>query len=125
LVITAYPSVGSFLPQSLQSNIAAVTGASGPPTGSNTSLTSPSVPVKSMAVVARDVNVRAGPSPTAKILSTLPRGLRVATLERRGDWMSVQIERAGPNAKSLQGWVYGSFLLDQAGDDETARAQSK
>ena len=66
-----------------------------------------------MAVVVRDVNVRASPSNAAAVVSTLARGAKVATIERRGNWTLVQIGGDSRNIKPRRGWVYGSFLRDE------------
>jgi Bacterial SH3 domain len=58
------------------------------------------------AVVVRDVNVRASPSTTAPIVSTLPHGVEVAMIEQRGNWTLVLTEGSSPR----RGWVYRSFL---------------
>jgi hypothetical protein len=116
VAITAYPSIAPFLPQSWQSSIDSFTGGPGPVADdSGTSAASPppassEVAARRSVVVFRDVNVRAGPSATAKVVSTLPRGSRVTLIERRGSWALVQIEGDNGNARSLEGWVSGSFL---------------
>ena len=61
------------------------------------------------AIVVRDVNLRTSPSNTAAIVRTLPHGSKVATIEKRGNWMLVQSEDR-PNIHRSEGWVYGSFL---------------
>jgi hypothetical protein len=66
-----------------------------------------------LAVALRDVNVRAAPSTEAKILSTLPRGVKVATIEQRGSWSLIEIEGAGRDTRPRQGWVYNSLLKSE------------
>jgi len=114
LAIAVYSSIGPLL-QSRPSNFAVVTSGLSPiPGGSvvpvaSSPPTSTNVP-QDMAVVVREVNVRASPSNTATVVSTLQRGLKVARIEQRGSWALVQIEGADRNTRPRQGWVYGSFL---------------
>ncbi len=118
LVIVTYPTVEPLLPDSWRSNITAITGGVVPP---------PNVTVQRLAAVVSDVNLRAGPSTTAKVITTLPRGLKVATIERRGDWTLVQIEGNSRNTQPRRGWVYGSFLKDETAEvgDEVETVPSK
>jgi hypothetical protein len=67
-----------------------------------------------LAVALRDVNVRAAPSTEAKIVSMLPRGVKVATIEERGSWHLIRIEGAGRDTQPRQGWVNASFLKREA-----------
>ena len=120
LAVIAYPIIEVRLPQSWRSQITAVTDSLPITDDSGTSNAAPA-PSSSVAVVLRDLNVRADPSTGAKVIATLPQGLKVTTIEKRGAWTSVQIESDNPNAKPLQGWVYGSFLKVEAGEREAAR----
>jgi hypothetical protein len=79
---------------------------------------SPEVVEKRMAVVVRDVSVRASPSGTAEIISTLQRGLKVATLGYSGNWKCVQID--DKNIQPRQGWVYHSVLQYADDNDKPA-----
>jgi hypothetical protein len=78
-----------------------VTGAGG---------NSPAGPTQDLAVSLRDVNVRAAPSTDAKVLSTLPRGMKVAMIGQRGSWNLIALQGAGSDAQPQQGWVHSSFL---------------
>ena len=124
LVIVAYPLIEPFLPPSWQSNIAAITGGFGPsPSGSDTSLVtmpamSSNAAAQGLALVVREVNLRVGPSTTEKVVAALPRGLNVKLLERRGDWAFVQID--SESSQPRRGWVYGSFLKQEARSVEKA-----
>jgi len=117
LAITAYFSIGPFLPQMWPSNLTAVNrGVSLIPSGAPATSPPPiptNVAAQSMAIAVRDVNVRASPSNAAAVVSTLARGAKVATIERRGNWTLVQIEGDSRNIKPQRGWVYGSFLRDE------------
>jgi hypothetical protein len=124
VAIMAYPSIAPFLPQSVRSNIDAVTGpivAFSRPE----SVSPPDVYEQHLAVVVRDVNVRANPSTTGAVISTLVRGTKVTTLEQRGNWTLVQIEGGSGNAKPRQGWVFGSYLKDEDVGGEIAPEKPK
>jgi hypothetical protein len=106
-VIAVYSGIGAI--QQNRSNTA-VAGALGQiPGGSDIPKANGS---KAMAVVVRDVNVRANPSASATVLSKLPRGLKVAIIEQRGSWTMVQVENSRGNTGPRRGWVYRSFLKD-------------
>ncbi len=72
----------------------------------------PPAPPVHVDVTVRGANVRAAPSATADIVTTLPRGTNVTRLEQRGNWVRVQVANGG---KAQQGWVYGQYLKDAAG----------
>jgi chromosome segregation ATPase len=59
--------------------------------------------------VGRSANMRSGPSTSAAVLLTLPRGTTVTLLDRTGNWVHVDAASAG--GKRLQGWIYKTFLL--------------
>lgn len=130
LAIMAYPSIESFLPQSWQSNIDSVTSGLGPTAGDSATnapapAASPDVPAGHSVVVLRDANVRASPSATARVVSTLRRGLRVSMVEQHGNWTSVRIEADKANTKPLYGWVYGPFLQVETDDKAAQHVQAK
>jgi hypothetical protein len=106
-VVVAYPSIEPHLPYSWRTNIASVMNRFAP---------APSLPVQGAAVVVSDLNLRKGPSTSSAVVALLPRGSSVATIEKRGDWMFVQLE-ADNRAEPRRGWVYGSFLKDIEVDD--------
>jgi len=114
LAILAYPSVEPLFPESWRSNIAAIERGRGP---------SPGVAAQEFAAVVSDVNLRAGASTTAKVIGTLSRGLKVATIERRGDWTLVQIEGDSRDSQPRRGWVNGSFLKGETGEVKTVPAE--
>jgi len=60
------------------------------------------------AIVARGVNLRAGPRTSAAVLATLTSGMRVTILGHSGNWDKV--ENSGADGKTRQGWVYNSYL---------------
>jgi len=120
-VFLFYPYVLPYLPQSVRANIVSFTGGLGPVGGASGE--SPSPNASGHAVVARDVNLRSGPSATAKVVSTLPRGTKLTTLEHKGNWTSVEVESDKPNAKSVQGWVFDSFLKEDADGAQPAESE--
>jgi hypothetical protein len=106
--IAVYSGIGAI--QQNRSNTA-VAGAPGRiPGGSDIPKANGS---KAVAVVVRDVNVRANPSASASVVSKLPRGLKVAIIEQRGSWTMVQLEKSRGNTGPRRGWVYRSFLKDE------------
>jgi hypothetical protein len=75
------------------------------------------LPAKAVAVlpslvVVHGANLRAGPSSTAAAIGLLPRDTKVIGLENHGSWTHVRY--AGAGGKSLEGWVFTSFLKDTA-----------
>jgi hypothetical protein len=68
----------------------------------------PPKPEHPKAIVARAVNMRAEPTTGAAVVSSLKSGMPVAILGHNGNWDQVEI--SGADGKTLQGWVYGSFL---------------
>jgi hypothetical protein len=73
-------------------------------------------PEKPLFTVVHGVNLRAGPSASAKVIGSLPRNAKAPALERRGGWVKVDIPAQGDKPR-LEGWVYGAFLKE-AGPDK-------
>jgi hypothetical protein len=109
VMIVAYPRIEPFIPEPLRSNLAAVITRFFPTS---------TIAAQGSAVVARDVNLRDGPSTSAEIVATLPRGLGVAVLERRDEWTRVEIAADGSNPQPRRGWVFSSFLENGPADDD-------
>jgi hypothetical protein len=63
-----------------------------------------------MAVVNHAANVRVDASGSAAVIATLPRGTKVAVLEKRGAWTQVRIADEIGKTEPKQGWVATSFL---------------
>jgi len=138
LAISAYSNIGT-LSQSLQSNVTAVADKLGPDPGPAAKPVTPPPPPppapapavskaapQRIAVVVSDVKVHANPQSDGAAVTALRAGSKVTMLERRGNWVSVQIEGDGPNAKPVKGWIFGTFLKDEAGNTPTAQpAKSK
>jgi Bacterial SH3 domain len=72
-------------------------------------------PVLAKVIEVR-VNVRAAPSTTAKIVSSLKKDAEVALIGRNGDGQWYQINLAGGNAPA---WVFGATLQISSGDPNT------
>ena len=68
----------------------------------------PHIAAQPMAVIARNGNVRSGPSKGAAVVATLQRGVKVAILEQQGNWTHIRVDTK--DGKSQQGWMYSSFL---------------
>jgi hypothetical protein len=57
------------------------------------------------------VKLRAGPSTSTPVITTLARDMEVTQVERRGYWVLVRF--GGEDGRDQQeGWIYGSFLKD-------------
>jgi hypothetical protein len=63
-------------------------------------------------ITVHGANVRAAPSPTAAIVTTLARGTKVTPLETNGSWVHIRISDGD---QSANGWVYSSYLKVFAG----------
>ena len=72
------------------------------------------VPERRAVIGTAVAHVRAGPSPAAAVIVTLPRDTEVTQVERRGEWVLVRIG-GGDGTHEQEGWVYGPFLKDRAG----------
>jgi hypothetical protein len=128
---SSYSNIGPFVPQGLRTDIerareGIVRGVASMPGRASAVVATPApppVPAKSvappppaprMALVVRDVNLRDNPSNESTVISTLARGVKVATIEKRGNWTLVQVDANSKSAKTQLGWVYGSFLKEDA-----------
>ena len=114
MAIIGYPMIEPHLPQTWQANIASVIGGVAPPPGV----------AEREAIVVNDVNLRAGPSTTTKVIALLPRGSRVAATETRGDWTFVQVEAYSRSSQLRRGWVYASFLQSVGDGEDDAETES-
>jgi len=133
LAVTAYSSIGSSAQQNWQRPdidrfIRGFGSIPVPPVPGRSAASRPSVtpvstppspaniapPPQDMAVVVRDVNLRANPSNEAAILSTLSRGVEVKIVDKRSNWTLIRVDGNGSDVKMRLGWVYGSFLKEEA-----------
>ena len=119
VAIMVYPRIEPLIPEPWRSQIAALTGGFASPS---------SVVAQGSAVVVRDVNLRSGPSTSASIITTLVPGQNVATLARREEWTFVEVAADSRSTQPQRGWVFSSFLKDDAAnaeeDGETADSES-
>ena len=53
-------------------------------------------------------NVREGPSTSTKTVATLPRHTDLTVIERRGNWVLVQLDGEGVQT----GWIYNALLIE-------------
>lgn len=61
------------------------------------------------ATVLRSVNVRSGPSTSDSVITTLKAGTQIATGERNGNWVRVNLE-AADGKPAQRGWAFASSL---------------
>ncbi|HEV2561283.1 MAG TPA: SH3 domain-containing protein [Rhizomicrobium sp.] len=120
MAIVFYPTLEGFIPEEWQSSIFGQPEAAPLPPPAPAP---PRVVEQHMAVIVHNGNVRAEPSKEAAIVSTLQRGLKIAIVEQRGNWTSVQV--AGKDGKSQQGWVYSSLLKTEDASSTPPPAKSK
>jgi exonuclease SbcC len=74
----------------------------------------PPPPKIHILALVHGANLRAAPSASAGVVTTLARGTRLALIARQGDWAHVRLD--GQDGKSAQeGWIFGSFLKDDTG----------
>jgi hypothetical protein len=116
--VVLYPYVVSYVPQ-----VGTTIGGSAP--AGSSARPQQRAGQQQMAVVIHSGNVRAGPSTGAAIVSTLQRGLKVATVEQRGNWTLIRIEDETGDTKPQQGWVYSSFLEAGGSDKQGPAAKRK
>lgn len=60
--------------------------------------------LQSAVITGEDVSLRADPGPYGHIISTLPKGARVAIVEQSGRWYKVQLQ------DGQTGWIYRQFI---------------
>ncbi|HEY4123339.1 MAG TPA: SH3 domain-containing protein [Rhizomicrobium sp.] len=75
------------------------------------------------ATVLRSMNMRSGPSTSDSVVTTLKAGTQVATAERRGNWVRVNLE-AGNGKPVQQGWVFGTSLKFPSTEQATPAPQA-
>ncbi|HXJ02527.1 MAG TPA: hypothetical protein VNH44_14990, partial [Micropepsaceae bacterium] len=75
------------------------------------------------AIVVRAANARTEPSATAAIVSALPAGLKLATVEQRGNWTLVRLAGLSSSKPGqIQAWVYSSSLSEPGRSDDKPSA---
>jgi hypothetical protein len=78
-----------------------------------------------MAVLNHGGNVRAGPSPTAEVISALQRGQKVATFEQSGKWTHIRLGAESGKTEQKEGWIFSSFLDPPGGKEVSPTAEHK
>jgi hypothetical protein len=112
-LVIAFPRLEAMLPDSARVQIDTMGGLFAPATPE--AAAPPPVRVASTQAKAvhplmyamRSINVRAEPSMSAAIATSLKRGAAVAILEKRDSWDRVEV-----SGSQQQGWVFGSYLTD-------------
>jgi uncharacterized protein YgiM (DUF1202 family) len=66
-----------------------------------------------MAQTMKDANVRAEPAKDATVVAKIPRGVEVAVMEERGNWLRVRAKAAEGEAAG-EGWVHATLVKDAA-----------
>jgi hypothetical protein len=83
---------------------ASLTAAASPQVGAVTPQTNSAAQKPDLVFLQRPgVNIRSGPSGTAPVLGTAPKGTQFTTTGREGDWVQVENTR-------LKGWINSQFL---------------
>ncbi len=72
----------------------------------------PAVVEPRWVIAVPTAKVRAGPSPAAAVVATLPHNIDVSRVDQRGGWVMI---RFGDAADRQEGWVPGTFLKDMTG----------
>jgi hypothetical protein len=104
-----YPNFEDILQPAPQVDVSAPEPA---PAGAPPTAPQPAPPAGKLAVVVRGANVRSAPSGDASVMLTLPRGTKVATLERQGNWTRIQVQSDDNATQPREGWIFTSFLKD-------------
>jgi uncharacterized protein YgiM (DUF1202 family) len=65
-----------------------------------------------MVQTVKDANVRAEPTKDAAVVAKIPRGVEIAVMEERGNWLRVRAEAASQPAG--EGWVHATLVKDAA-----------
>ena len=76
-------------------------------------------------VVIDAANARTEPSTMGTVVSTLPRGLKIATIEERRNWTLVRWESESGKTGRGQAWVYTSSLGEADGSDAKPAAATR
>jgi cytoskeletal protein RodZ len=83
---------------------ASLTAAASPQVGAVTPQTNSAAQKPDLVFLQRpSVNIRSGPSGTAPVLGTAPKGTQFTATGREGDWVQVENTR-------LKGWINSQFL---------------
>jgi SH3 domain-containing protein len=74
-----------------------------------------------MARIVHGVNVHTEPVNTGEVFAILPRGLRVAIVERNGKWVRIRADGKKGEGKPVIGWVFNTFLTVEDPTAQTSR----
>jgi uncharacterized protein YgiM (DUF1202 family) len=94
-----------------------IASAVNPFSGSDEPLPPPAAPRPAPVAERRTIiavpvaNVRAGPSPAAGVIASLPAGFEVTPVDRRGIWVQIRFGDNGEQHRQ-EGWVFGSLLKE-------------
>jgi hypothetical protein len=108
-VIVFYPSFQSSYPGYLP-EIGSIFGNASTPASAPAPAAPRAAAEQFTVVVNHTGNVRAGPSSTAEIVSSLPKGQKVATAEKRGSWTHIRYAGEPGKTEPRDGWIFSSFL---------------
>ncbi|HEX3754892.1 MAG TPA: SH3 domain-containing protein [Rhizomicrobium sp.] len=110
--ILFYPRLVSLLPENWQYDLYTLTQSHEPRVANATTGTAPVMKIAAAkaqtAVLTRGANVRAAPSGSAAVISSLPHGTHVTVIDQHGNWTLV--ETAAASGQPARGWVYSAFL---------------
>src|SRR5207244_3017097 len=87
--IVFYPRFQSYVPR--LPDVGTILGNASAPPASVPARVAPRAAEQFTVVVNHSGNLRAGPSPTAEIVSGLQKGQKVATFEKRGSWTHIRM----------------------------------
>jgi SH3-like domain-containing protein len=62
----------------------------------------------------RDSNIRSGPSTTSAVVGQARRGMTVAVIAKRNNWIRVRLPQEKPDAEPREGWMHNSRLREDA-----------
>ncbi len=119
LIVTFYPYIENFLPDSWSRGLGSATASISaplnslfqPPAAPASPAAAPRIPVAAalpMADLTHAANLRSGPGVGSAAMATLQSNAKVAVVQQKGNWSLVRVQDAG--GKSRQGWIYSSFL---------------
>jgi uncharacterized protein YgiM (DUF1202 family) len=75
-------------------------------------------------VVARDSNVRAGPTTSSAVVGSVKRGMRVTVIGRQNNWLHIRIAGEAGVAPR-EGWLHNSRLEARPGRPRTRTAETE
>jgi SH3-like domain-containing protein len=70
----------------------------------------PAAQIQTNAVITSGVNFRSEPAGTADVISTLPGGLEVESVQESGNWVLIRFANQDGSGMGQEGWVFNTFL---------------